>query len=224
MEMIRLPPPAELNMPLGEAVFTQRAIRRLDHNRPVGDAELKLMIDSASKAPSGGNTQTARFLVLKSRSKIHAFGRLYHEAWWAKRHDDYGWSPDQELPAQSPFRINALLANEMVDAPAVVLAFAAHGTIPSSVLPAAQNLMLAARALGIGSVLATLHPCVMDRLYHLLEVPADIDFHCCIPLGYPRGNFGPTQRYPSAETTFWDTWGSPPPWRAEVHSTSDVTP
>ena len=105
MEMICLHPPAELSMPLGEAMFTQRAIRRLDQDRPVGDAELKLVLDSASKAPSGGNTQAARLLVAKDRQKIHAFGLLYHEAWWAKRRDDYGWSPDQELPPDSPFRM-----------------------------------------------------------------------------------------------------------------------
>lgn len=212
MEMIYLDPPAELGMPLGAAMFSQRAIRRFDHNRPIGDAELKLMLDAASKAPSGGNTQTARFLALRNREKIHSFGKLYHEAWWAKRRDDYGWKPEQELPSDSPFRMNALLAREIVNAPVVVLAFALAETSATSVLPAAQNLMLAARALGIGSVLTTLHPSVMGRVYALFAVPSDVDFHCCIPLGYPRGKFGPTRRYPSAKTTFWDNWDAHPPW------------
>ena len=57
MEMIRMETPPELDMPIGEALFTQRAIRRLDPHRPVSDAHLKIVLDAASKAPSGGNTQ-----------------------------------------------------------------------------------------------------------------------------------------------------------------------
>ncbi|MEZ5409339.1 MAG: nitroreductase family protein [Acidimicrobiales bacterium] len=213
--MIHLDPPAELAMPLAEAMFTQRAIRRLDPDRPVTDAELELVLDAASKAPSGANTQPARFLVIRDRARIEAFGRLYHEAWWAKRADELGWTVDQEVPADSPYRMAAVLAAEMRQAPVVILAFA-PGRRPeataSSVFPAIQNLMLAARALGLGSVLTTLHPSVMERVHALLGVPDDVSFHACIPLGRPRGNFGPTRRRPTAETTSWDTWGSPPPW------------
>ena len=72
--------------------------------------------------------------------------------------------------------------------------------------------MLAARALGIGSVPTTLHAQVIERVYALLGIPAEIEFHLCIPLGYPRGNFGPTQRRPVAETTFLDRWGEAAPW------------
>jgi len=61
-------------------------------------------------------------------------------------------------------------------------------------------------------VLTTLHPSVMERVHALLGVPDDVGFHACIPLGRPRGRFGPTRRRPTAETTSWDTWGSPPPW------------
>ena len=107
----------------------------------------------------------------------------------------------------------ALLADEMGDAPMVVLAFSTGGPGEAmSVLPGIQNMLLAARALGIGSVLTTLHPQVMERVYALFEVPPDITFHHCIPLGYPRGNFGPTSRYRSADTTHWNTWDTPVPW------------
>lgn len=214
MDLIHLDPPAELTMPLGQAMFTQRAIRRFDPDRPIDDAQLELVLDAASKAPSGGNVQPARFLVVRDRAKIEAFGALYYEAWWAKRADELGWEPGHDIPADSPYRMAALLADEMVQAPVVVLAFSMGGArvAASSVFPPVQNLMLAARALGIGSVLTTLHPTVMDRVHELFGVPEGVGFHCCVPLGYPRGGFGPTRRYPSADTTFWDRWDARPPW------------
>ena len=70
MELTRIETPPELDMPLGEAMFTQRAIRRLDPNRPISDAHLKIILDAASKAPSGGNTQPARFLVIRNEDRI----------------------------------------------------------------------------------------------------------------------------------------------------------
>ena len=75
-----------------------------------------------------------------------------------------------------------------------MFAFALHDGPAHSVIPAVQNLMLAARALGIGSVPTTLHPTVMDRFRAMFAIPDDVGFHFCIPLGYPRGNFGPTDR------------------------------
>jgi nitroreductase len=93
-----------------------------------------------------------------------------------------------------------------------VLAFAMHHGPADSVIPAVQNLMLAARALGIGSVPTTLHPTVMERVYALFAIPQDVAFHFCVPLGYPQGNFGPNVRRPTSETTFLDRWGAPVPW------------
>ncbi|MGI9599026.1 MAG: nitroreductase family protein [Acidimicrobiales bacterium] len=214
--MIHLEPPDELAMPLGEAMFTQRAIRRLDPDRPITDETLKLVLDAASKAPNGANVQPARFLVVRDRTRIEAFGRLYYEAWWAKRADAYGWTPGQEIPDDSPYRMPAHLASEMVNAPAVVLVFSPGPPelVAGSVFPAVQNLMLAARALGVGSVLTSLHPVVIDRLHTMFNVPDDMGFHACVPLGYPLGNFGPTRRWDSGDTAFIDEWDTRPPWSA----------
>jgi len=213
MEMTYIDTPADLTMPIGDAMFTQRAIRRLQKDKAVSDADLKTILDAASKAPSGGNTQPGRFLVIRDRDKLRAFGKLYHEAWWAKRRDEYGWKGKEDIPEGSVYRMPALLADEMVDAPVVILAFTISGPGEHSIYPPVQNLLLAARALGVGSVLTTLHADVMERVYAMFDVPADAKFHCCIPLGYPRGNFGPTRRFPTAETTSWDRWGAPPPWK-----------
>jgi nitroreductase len=80
------------------------------------------------------------------------------------------------------------------------------------VIPSVQNLMLAARALGIGSVPTTLHAQVLERVYALLGIPQEMEFHLCIPLGYPRGNFGSTRRRPSSEVTYLNHWGAQVPW------------
>ncbi len=214
MEMTYIDTPADLDMPIGEAMFSQRAIRRLRRDKPVSDEDLKTILDAASKAPNGGNVQPGRFLVVRDRVLIAEFGKLYHEAWWAKRRDEYGWKDKSDIPEGSVYHMPARLADEMVNAPVVILGFTmGTSTVGHSIYPAAQNLMLAARALGIGSVLTTLHPDVMDRVNAMFNVPDDVNFHCCIPLGYPRGNFGPTRRYPTAETTSWNTWGAPPPWK-----------
>ncbi len=204
---------ARLAMPLGEAIYTQRSIRRLRPD-PIPMEDIRTIIEAASKAPSGGNAQPARYLVLTDRDVIRQFGALYREAWWAKRRDEgRPWTRREDIPAEERVsRGAAQLADEMADAPCIVLALTEGRGQASSVLPGVQNLMLAARALGIGSVPTTLHPQVMDRVYDLLGIPATAEFHLCIPLGYPRGRFGPTQRRPTADTTHLNRWGAPVPW------------
>ena len=198
-------------MAIGEVMFTQRAIRRFDPDRPIADDAIRLILDAGSKAPTGANAQPVRTLVANTAELIRRLGELYHEAWWAKRAAELGWTPDQDVPADSPYGPAARLADEFGSVPAALLIFSRNGP-GFSVYPAVQNMLLAARALGIGSVLTTLHPQVMDRVRALFDVPEEATFHCCVPLGYPRGNFGTTQRLPTNTTTYWNRWGDPPPW------------
>jgi nitroreductase len=201
-----------LSMPIGEAMFTQRSIRRFRPD-PIPIEDIRLILEAASKAPNGGNQQVARFLVVNDPALIREFGRLYHEAWWAKRRESQGWTKPEDIPVEErSYRSAMALADEIKDAPCVVFALALPGGAANSVLPAAQNLMLAARALGIGSVPTTLHPTVMERFHELFGIPKDVSFHFCIPLGYPRGSFGPTTRKPTSETTSLNRWGAAVPW------------
>lgn len=203
-----------LAMPVGEAMFTQRAIRRLKPD-PLPVQDLKLILDAASKAPNGGNRQPARFLVLTDRAVIREFGALYREAWWAKRADEkQPWTRREDIPEhEKNHRSAARLADEIKDAPCIVIATAPSAALAHSVLPACQNLMLAARALGIGSVLTTLHPKVMERVHALLKIPKEVAILHAIPLGYPQGRFGPNSRLPTSQTTYFNAWGTPPPWK-----------
>jgi nitroreductase len=199
---------SRLSMPLGEAMFTQRSIRRFKPD-PIPVADLHLILEAAMKAPNGGNQQIARFLVVNDRATVREFGALYREAWWAKRRDE-GFQGPEDLPPR--FGPAAGLADAMGDVPCIVFALALREGPANSVIPAVQNLMLAARAIGIGSVPTTLHPSVMDRFHAMFEIPDDVGFHLCVPLGYPQGNFGPNRRKPTSETTFLDRWGAPVPW------------
>jgi nitroreductase len=217
MDANLLSDPARLKMAVGEAMFTQRSIRRLRPD-PIPAEDLELLFEAAARAPSGGNRQPGRFLVLTDPDLIREFGALYREAWWAKRRDEKRpWTRREEIPAEDRGSVAAArLADEITEAPCIVLALSTGKGQASSVLPSVQNLMLAARALGIGSVPTTLHAQVLERVYALLGIPADMEFHLCIPLGYPRGQFGPTQRRPAAETTYLNRWGAAVPWAAEA--------
>ena len=199
---------SRLSMPLGEAIFTQRSIRRFKLD-PIPIEDIRLIVEAAVRAPNGGNQQVARLLVVNDRSTIREFGQLYHEAWWAKRRDA-GYHTFADLPAN--YRSAAGLADAIKDVPCIVFALATGNGPADSVIPAVQNLMLAARAIGIGSVPTTLHPTVMDRFHAMFQIPRDVAFHFCVPLGYPQGNFGPNVRKPTSETTFLNQWGAAVPW------------
>ena len=64
-----------LSMPLGEAIFTQRSIRRF-RPEPIPLADVRLLLEAAVKAPNGGNQQIARFLLVSDRAAIREFGAL----------------------------------------------------------------------------------------------------------------------------------------------------
>jgi nitroreductase len=203
---------SRLSMPLKEAIFTQRAIRRFRPD-PIPINDLRLIVEAAVRAPNGGNRQIGRFLIVNEREAIRRFGALYREAWWAKRKEEKGWTSVADIPAEDKtYRSASELAEHMKDVPCVVFALALPPGHANSVIPAAQNLMLAARALGIGAVPTTLHPSVMSRFHEMFGIPADVTFHFCIPLGYPQGSFGPNVRRPTAETTFLGRWGGAVPW------------
>jgi nitroreductase len=202
----------QLSMPIGEAMFTQRSVRRLKSD-PVPMELIRLILEAAVKAPNGGNRQPGRFLVVTDRARIKEFGKLYHEAWWAKRKEEKGWTKKSDIPADDrSYTSAAVFADEIGEVPAIVFAFTVAGGGANSILPACQNLMLAAHALGLGSVPTTLHPTVMDRFRDLFDVPKDAAFHFCIPLGYPRAELKPSVRRPTAETCFLDRWDGKVPW------------
>ena len=173
-------------------------------------------MEAAVRAPNGGNAQPARFVLITDRGVLDKMGELYKEAWWAKRRDGgTGWTTIDDIPLDNKnSRSAARLANSMTSVPAMVLAFGRSENDGSSVIPAIQNLMLAARALGIGSLPTRLHPQVMDRVNDLLGIPPTAHLHLLMPMGYPVSEraFGISRRKPTSETVFLNHWDSKVPW------------
>lgn len=197
-----------LSMPLGEAIFSLRAIRKLKTD-PIPDDDIRAILEAAIRAPNGGNIQPWHFLVVRDAELRAEFAPLYHEAWWAKRHDS-GYHGPEDLPDN--YRSAMGLADVIGEAPALVFvcAMAKGSGAAGSVIPSVQNLLLAARALGVGGTITTLHPSVEDRVHELFAIPDTAQVVYCIPLGYPKGRFGPTTRKPLDEVSSSDRWGAGP--------------
>jgi nitroreductase len=198
-----------------DVVTTQRAVRRLKPD-PIPDAALRQIMDAAICAPSGGNRQGWSFLVIRDAATRARLGELYREAWAELMKTPY-YSGVQSAPPDS--REGKMLASarhlseHLGEAPVLVLAcIGTDGATPTlttgaSIYPAAQNIMLAARALGIGSCITTIHRYRDAQVKELLGIPPDVETAALIPLGYPLGRFGRPPRRPVAEVAHADRWG-----------------
>jgi nitroreductase len=128
----------KLSLPIGEAMFTQRSVRRLKPD-PVPMELIHLVLEAAVKAPNGGNRQPGRFLVVTDRAKIKEFAKLYHEAWWAKRTEEKGWTKRSDIPADDKnYQSASGLADEMADVPAVFFASRSRAAAPTRSSPRAR--------------------------------------------------------------------------------------
>ena len=201
---------------LFEAMFSQRQFTRYKPD-PVPKEAIDQIIDAATKAPSGGNTQPWHFIAITDPELIAKVGGLYRELWLGA----LGATP---APGESSvYGAARYLANHMHEVPAMILVCADHtkgsapytpgetverGRYASSVWLAIQNLFLAARALGLGTRITTTHIRGEDQIKEWLGIPEHIETVCLTPLGYPKGRFGPTDRTPSAEVTSYNRFGN----------------
>jgi nitroreductase len=198
-----------------DVVTTQRAMRRLKPD-PIPDAVLRQIMDTAICAPTGGNRQGWSFLVVRDAARRTRLGELYREAWTELMKTPYYSGVQSATPDSREGKMLASarhLSEHLGEAPVLIHAsIGTDGAKPTlstgaSIYPAAQNIMLAARALGIGSCITTIHKYRDAQVKELLGIPPDVETAALIPLGYPLGKFGRPPRRPVPEVAYADRWG-----------------
>jgi nitroreductase len=188
-----------------EAMRTTRAMRRLDHERPVAPEDIWTIVEMATKAATGGNSQPVRWIVVEDGEKRRRLGEIYRRCW-----AEIGALYRQRTPAEDTQTNRILtsadhLGEHMGDAPVIIIP-ASKGGDPASVYPGVQNLFLAARALGLGTTLTTVHKLAEDEVRAVLGIPDDVQTWAMIPVGHPTGKWGEPARRPVEEITYWDGW------------------
>lgn len=206
------------SMPLDEAMRTQRAIRRLKDD-PVDDAIVLQLIELALRAPTGSNAQNWEFVVVRDRAVKERLGALNRQAWnvyggigrWLNRHepkmlrlmDAVQWQADHF--AEVPVVIVACLRGPRLPFPPV-MASSYYG----SIYPSVQNLLLAARSAGLGATLITLPLWSTFLARRALGLPWSVTPCAVVPIGWPKGRYGPTTRRPVGEVVHLDRYGNQP--------------
>jgi nitroreductase len=209
-----------------EGLATTRAIRRFRPD-PVSEEDMAALLFAATRAPSGSNRQPFRFLVLRdgprAREARALLGEAFRAAWRTKAAAD-GYPEDEDTRRGRTARALQRFVEGFEDVPVVVLAClvryrAPHPTEGASVYPACQNLLLAARARGLGGVLTMWHAPVEDELRAVLGIPDGVAVAATLALGHPEGGHGPVRRRPLPELVYEDAWGEPAPWAVDPPGT-----
>jgi nitroreductase len=219
-------------MGLFEAIYSARSLRRFKPD-PVPDEVITKVLDAAIRAPSGSNQQSWEFIVIKDAAQRKKIGDVYRKgggilmALYANRVKPVHMSEDayRRLRASATY-----LVDHMADAPVLLIAClkqtAPAGAPPklapevaaamksmarisgSSIYPAVQNIILACRGLGLGTVLTTIHAYFEDEVKAILGLPPEVQTYALMPIGYPQGKFGPIKRRPVSEVAYLDKYGN----------------
>jgi nitroreductase len=205
---------------LFEIVHTTRAMRRLKPD-PVPDELIRRILEAGACAANGGNTQRWRFLVVKDPAIKRAVQVFYKRAFDEVVGPRYLRSaPPPGVTRERYVRQHAAveyLTDHFHEAPVWIVACLDEGTSAptrwsgASIYPAVQNMLLAARALGLGATLTTRHLLHEQESEKALGLPPGVHSYAILPIGYPMGRFGPVGRGPLADIVYQDRWGQPYP-------------
>jgi nitroreductase len=203
---------------LFEIMHTTRSMRRLKSD-PVPNALLSKILESGTFAASGGNIQAWRFLVIRDPTIKESAGAWYRKAWHevvAPRYRSSEPAPGMALEKFGRMLAAAEhLADHIHEAPVWIVPCLAGPRQPgsgASIFPAVQNILLAARALGLGATLTTLHLIHEKEVEAAMGIPGSHHSYAILPVGYPLGRFGPVRRSSLADVVYDDNWGQP--WKA----------
>ena len=203
---------------LFEIMQTTRAMRRLRPD-PVPDALIRKILEAGVCAANGGNTQRWRFLVVKDPAIKQAV-----QAWYKRAFDEVigprylNSAPPPGVTRERYLRQHAAveyLTEHFHEAPVwIVACLEEGGAAPTrwagaSIYPAVQNMLLAARALGLGATLTTRHLRYEKEAEAALGLPEGVHSYAILPIGYPMGRFGPVGRTALADVVYEERWGNP---------------
>ncbi|MFZ5835720.1 MAG: nitroreductase family protein [Pseudomonadota bacterium] len=215
------------DMNLYEAMRTLRAVRKLRPD-PIPEEVLRRIFEAATWAPNGGNRQPWRMIAVRDTAAKKHMGELY-TAHWAPYALNYAKAFAKAPEAERAKHMRTIaagdyLAANMHAAPVLVVVCFNPAQMAvtdakldrvsvvggGSVYPAVENLLLAARAEGLGCVLTTLLCAEEPEIKRLLDIPPEWGTAAMIPLGYPVGQgHGPISRKPVSELFFDGRWGKP---------------
>lgn len=205
-------------MGLFDAIYNCRAMRKLD-TKAVPEEDLIKLVDAANQAPSGSNMQAGRWLIVRDsevKRGLAALNRAGVEAYIGPMVDNPGSLPHQDQDKRLRMMNSVLWQMEnMHTLPALIIACMDFGVKVDaemiargggSIWPGIQNLLLAARALGLGAAPTTLALQDQEAVADVLGLPETMAAFCLIPVGYPLGKFGPVTRKPLSEIMKFDQW------------------
>jgi nitroreductase len=203
-------------MDLREALYTTRAMRRITGEPIPPDVQARIL-DAAVRAPSAGNTQTWRFLLVDDAPTRVRLGAIYREcmdtfgrAHYAARTTAAAASPDEP---ESRRHLRVMRSSDWLaeNFEMYLLLFAFGTDDPYSLLPALWNAQLAARAEGVGSTLTRMLAARSGEVFEILGVPPDEGWQmaACVAFGWPTGRWGLAERSPVEDVTYQNRWGRP---------------
>jgi len=209
------------DLPVIDALHSTPSRRYLS-DRPIPREVIWALLDAAIRGPSGGNRQRWGWVVVTDpevKQRVAAWYREGFEKSYGVRRDELlSAPPSSEGLGPASYRAAEHLAGHIQEAPVwviPVLRGAGDSTDPrlgASVYGAVQQLILAARAYGIGATLTSFHLGHEAELKELLGVPADALTMALVPLGYPaRGRWAEPRRLPVEQVVHWERWGSTSP-------------
>jgi nitroreductase len=206
-------------MDVYEALYTTRAMRRCRPDKIPMEVQERIL-DAAVRAPSGGNTQNWRFMLVDDEGVLSQLGPIYRECldllWktiYKERLEAALAAPD-DPESQQMLRIQRSaqhLADHFEEYPLLLFSFVQYDPTGGSIFPATWSAMLAARAEGVGSSLTSVFMFQIDTVLEILGVPKDEGwlFSSCVTMGYPTGRWGVAPRTPVHEVTYRNHWGAP---------------
>jgi nitroreductase len=211
---------------LYESLMTTRAMRRFT-DEAVPDDVVESILAAAVQAPSGGNIQPYQFVVVTDPERKAAVADIYLRAW--RRYEPAvaavtprPATPEAAAAHQRNWQASDDLAHHLGAVPVLVLVLVPRismtvrddegemdvGPVYASVYPAVQNLILAARAHGLGAVLTTVYKVYEDAVRAVCDIPDRYEVAALLPLGHPTGRWGVAPRRPARSITNWQTFGN----------------